>query len=84
MKIGQKFERIDKTKESSTLKAEKQCDRELLDVLTSEDNGMFKAGLLPQVACSTSAGSKAVLDIVGQAIGWEILGSETNLGFGWC
>ena len=48
MKIGQKFERIDETKESSTLKAEKQCDRELLDVLTSEDNGMFKAGLLPQ------------------------------------
>lgn len=66
MRDGQRFERIDETKEKSSLKASMKVNQQTRDVLIGED-GMFRSGLLPQIAGVSAAGSKQILDIVGQA-----------------
>ncbi len=66
MKKGHQFNRLDETSEVTTLKAKISCDEEMRDAMISQD-GMFAAGLLPQVGAASAQGSKQVLDIVGKA-----------------
>ena len=66
MKEGQRFQRVDETRETSKLTATSEVDSSVRDVLVSDD-GMFKAGLLPAVSGVTTQGAKHILDIVGQA-----------------
>lgn len=66
MKKGQQFNRFDETSETTSLKASIECDEQMREAMTSPD-GMFAAGLLPQVGASSAQGAKQVLDIVGKA-----------------
>lgn len=66
MRKGNSFIRTDATKETTKLQAKMDCDPEMVAALTNED-GIFKSGLLPQVAAATASGSKQILDLAGQA-----------------
>lgn len=67
MKDGAQMKRIDETKETIRLKAEKEVDNEMLKVLIDADDGMLRKGQLPDVPCSSAAGSKEILDSLAQA-----------------
>lgn len=66
MKEGQRFQRVDETRETAKLTASSEVDQSTRDALLADD-GMFKAGLLPAVSGVTTQGAKHILDIVGQA-----------------
>ena len=68
MRDGAQMKRIDETKESTTLKAERDVDNEMMQVLIDADDGMLRKGQLPDVPCASAAGSKQILDSLAQAL----------------
>lgn len=71
MRQGNKFERTDETKETMELQAKSEVSPEIVAALTDENSGILKPGLLPQMDASTPAGSKALLESIGQA--WTLV-----------
>lgn len=67
MRTGQKFERIDETKEGMSLEATATIDADLQQALTDADTGILKPGLLPKLDAATSSGSKELLSAITQA-----------------
>lgn len=66
MREGQKFERQDETSEKLQLAAKADVDPTLLAALTDENSGILKPGMLPKVDCSTSNGTKELLNSINQ------------------
>ena len=71
MRSGQKFERHDETLEGMELTASSTIDQEMRRVLTDEDGGMMRSGLLPKVDTATTAGSKSLLASINQQAWWS-------------
>lgn len=71
MRSGQKFERHDETLEGMELTASSTIDQEMRQVLTDEDGGMMRSGLLPKVDTATTAGSKSLLASINQQAWWS-------------
>lgn len=73
MRVGKEFKRTDTTKESIGIEAKKDLDQQSLNMLIDPENGVLRAGLLPQVGAATPAGAKALLGSIQQA-GWNNIG----------
>lgn len=69
MKKGEEVNRKDTVRERTQLEAKANVDPQLRAALTDQDEGLLRAGNLPQVTTATKEGSKALLDRLEKAGG---------------
>lgn len=72
MRSATKFIREDSTSEALKLSAKAQCDAAMKEALTDPEQGILKAGLLPQVDTACPNGAKQLLGAITQAHMWDV------------